>query len=121
MHKIVQFFGKTWALVCDGRCDKAWGLNRRPRINFDEKDPDDIAWLSDNELGEAPEDPGTYEGGHGKPSSTPLSDPNEMNKWCARECERSNLECLANVALEGETPRTFNTRVYNQPWKHRGP
>jgi len=103
--KTVLFGGRTAVLVCDGRCDKAWGINNRPRLYFQEnllvpralapgerpRDPDDTVYLSDASLGTAPADPGTYEGDHGKPSAAPLTDPARMNKWCARECERCAL------------------------------
>lgn len=105
LSKTVQFCGRTAVLICDGRCDKAWGINLRPRLYFQEsllvprtlasgerpRNPDDHVYVSDALLGTAPEDPGTYEGGHGKPSGVPLSDSSRMNKWCARECERSAL------------------------------
>lgn len=110
MHtKQITFFGQKVTMACDGLCRKAWGINQRPKVEFDENEPDDIAWLADNELGEAPSDPGTYEGGHGKPDG-----PHDMNKWCARECERSE------IFKEGETVtvRNFTQRRYNQPWKH---
>lgn len=72
-------------LACDGKCNKAWGICCRPQKQLSD-DPDDYESLSDDELGEAPVDPGTYEGGHGKPS-----DPSGINKWCHRQCERSHL------------------------------
>ena len=71
--KDIIYFGKSARVECDGNCKKAWGINSRP------DKPDD-------ELGAAPEDPGTYEGGHAKPKEG-----EEMNKWCIRECERSSL------------------------------
>ena len=91
----------------DGKCNKAWGVNQRPKIQLSDDD-DDIAWLADSELGEAPIDPGTYEGGEGKPL-TP-----KHNKWCFRECERSS-NCPVS-----EIPKlkSFEERRYNQPWKH---
>lgn len=79
-----QFAGFPVTIACDGRCSKAWGISARPRNQLSD-DVDDFEWLADDELGKAPEDPGTYEGGHAKPTS-----PDEChNKWCARECERS--------------------------------
>jgi hypothetical protein len=105
LSKIVLFCGRSAVLVCDGRCDKAWGINSRPRLYFQEsllvpralaagehpRDPDDSVYVADALLGIAPEDPGTYEGGYGKPSAVPLTDSLQMNKWCARECERCAL------------------------------
>jgi hypothetical protein len=37
-----------------------------------------------------------------------------MNKWCARECERSDIdETVDKIALPD-----FSKRLLNQPWKH---
>jgi hypothetical protein len=85
-------------LTCDGNCAKAWGINTRPRTQFSD-DPDDYEFHADGELGDAPTNPGTYEGGEGK---APLS----LNKWCARECERSTI---GNKRLPD-----FSRRVYNK-------
>lgn len=96
-----RYLGQPVTIACDGRCDKAWGVNGRPRkhlsgdpdepgIGIDEhcRRADDHVFLSDDALGEAPADPGTYEGGEGKP---PGARSGGHNKWCARECERSAL------------------------------
>lgn len=109
MHtKDVTMFGQPVTLACDGNCRKAWGINSRPSVRLG-ADEDDVAWLADDELGEAPADPGTYEGGHAKPAS-----PAGMNKWCARECERATVEDRGRpVKL-----RDFTRRLFNQPWKH---
>lgn len=100
--------------VCDHRCEKAWGVNgRRPSqnnaIRYD--DDDDVVYLADQEVGEAPNDPGTYEGGQAKPHK-PLS----HNKWCIRECER------CSIIEPGEIIRVWDMshRLYNQPSKHAG-
>lgn len=111
MHtKQIQWFGAQMLLACDGNCAKAWGINSRPSVKFDPKDSDDYAFLADDELGEAPADPGIYEFGQGKPDG-----PHAMNKWCSRECER------ASMLKEGQpvTVRDFSQRRYNQPWKHK--
>lgn len=110
--KSFLYFGQPIAAICDAQCHKAWGISQRPRINFDPNDPDDNALLADDELGDAPVDPGTYEGGYGKPQH-----PDErMNKWCVRECER----CTWIEAKETReiVLRDFSARRYNQPWKH---
>ena len=105
LSKTVLYCGRSAVLVCDGRCDKAWGINGRPRFYFQEslevarrlakgtepRDPDDYIFVPDDLLGTAPADPGTYEGDHAKPSVVPLTDSSRMNKWCARECERCAL------------------------------
>lgn len=99
----ILFCGQQCTLACDGKCNKAWGINNRPELirnvfgdyvemtpeeRFDEAicpNADDTVDLADGELGTAPADPGTYEGDEAKPTNA------IHNKWCARECERSVL------------------------------
>jgi len=81
----VTYFGQQVFLKCDGRCDKAWGATSRPTRWIDEE-TGDREFLTDDELGEAPLDPQTYEGDHAKPLN------GKHNKWCARECERCTKE-----------------------------
>lgn len=112
MYKPIIYFGKECTVVCDGRCDKAWGISGRPNIQLSD-DEDDIAYLSDDELETAPGPMQTdtlEEGGHAKPSAEPLTDPSLMNKWCARQCERSHI-------FDGRV-HDFSKRVYNMPWRH---
>ena len=107
METIIQYFDQPCKVVCDEKCNKAWGINNRPHQTLSE-DPDDIVWLSDSELGEAPTDPGTYEGGCAKPTN-PAQIP---NKWCVRECER----CAMSKPGEPDkalAPRDWTRRVYN--------
>ena len=85
--KSIIYAGHELVLICDGKCNKAWGHNSRPKRQLSD-DVDDYEYLSDDELGEAPDDPGTYEGGHGKPT---MSAHGYLNKWCCRECERSSM------------------------------
>lgn len=107
--KKITMYLKPVVLSCDGRCEKAWGVSNRPKVEFDPLDGDDVAWLADDELGDAPTDPGTYEGWDGKPNG-----PGSMNKWCARQCERSSIsESEEKISL-----RDFSKRLFNQPWKH---
>ncbi|SFF17177.1 hypothetical protein [Methylobacterium sp. yr596] len=110
----ITYFGQTAVVVCDAKCNKAWGRNRRPKVQFGD-DPDDYAFLADDELGEAPTDPGTYEGSHGKPT-TPAE---RLNKWCVRECERLGMSEPAEFN-EVTTARDFSRRSYNMPWLHKG-
>lgn len=79
-YKNVVYCGKKVLLFCDGICEKAWGRNSRPRKEDDSAVPDD-------ELGVAPLDPGTIECRDCKP----LPDEEKLNKWCMRECERSDF------------------------------
>ena len=107
---IVLYFGKHIQVACDRNCGKAWGINNRPRVHLSD-DPDDWAYLTDDELGEAPVDPGTYEGQHGKP----LSPDDFPNKWCVRECERSEK----GRPDDGIGLFDFSIRLYNMPWLHK--
>lgn len=93
--KRITFFGQAAVIACDGRCDKAWGINGRPKISLRHtmlpEDPDDYVYVGDHALGKAPppgETVGQSEGGDFKPSATSLADGEDMNRWCARECER---------------------------------
>ena len=89
IQRDIVYFGRSVVTACDARCDKAWGIADRPRVQLDPHDEDDYEYLSDGELGEAPDDPGTYEGGHGKPSCYDEPLEHRLNKWCVRACERS--------------------------------
>lgn len=113
MEKIITYLRQDLKVGCDQKCNKAWGINSRPKIEFDENDPDDYAYLSDNELGEAPEDPGTYECEHTKPTD----EKQIPNKWCVRECERCARSKSSELHLELDLP-DYSKRNYNQPWKH---
>lgn len=44
LQKRILFCGRQQILACDGRCDKAWGINGRPRHYFGDpdEDPDDF-------------------------------------------------------------------------------
>ena len=64
------FCGQRVVLSCDGDCDHAWGIN----------------WHGGKE-DTAPTDPGTYEGLYLE--AKPLD--KVHNRWCARECERSDI------------------------------
>lgn len=86
-EKSIIYFGKPARVACDEQCQKAWGINNRPKVQLSETDEDDYEFLADGELPDAPADPGTYEGGQGKPSSAKFF----PNKWCVRECERCEM------------------------------
>lgn len=102
----IKYFGYSVVVACDGNCEKAWGNNSRPQVQLSD-DPEDFAFLADDELGIAPADPGTYEGGDGKA-------PRSLNRWCVRECERADFApTLAQIKLPD-----FSKRVYNIPSKH---
>lgn len=104
---MVPYFGKPMRVACDGNCAKAWGINRRPKVQLS-ADEDDVAFLADHELPDAPADPGTYEGGFGKPADAS----HFPNKWCVRECER----CYRSKPGENDLPPVlpdFARRRYN--------
>ncbi len=110
--KAIRSFGVPCILACDGKCEKAWGINHRPRIFVDDpqmtlfpneisrypidvSDIDDHFYPPDDTLGIAPVDPGIYEDDQPKPRR-----PRErLNKWCARECERSVVEDDPDFAI----------------------
>ena len=84
MIQRICFAGQPAVVDCDRKCRKAWGMNNRPRTQLSD-DPDDYVFLADGELGKAPKDPGTCEGGEAKPGNKHTG---PLNKWCVRECER---------------------------------
>lgn len=106
--KTIQWMGRSMVLACDGKCSKAWGVSQRPNEQLG-ADDDDVAYLADGELGDAPTSPGTYEDGCTKPRG-----PDDMNKWCARECERSDMAST----VDSLSLHNWSQRFVNQPWKH---
>jgi hypothetical protein len=109
LEKEITYCGARAKIECDGLCGKAWGVVNRPRVQLSDNE-DDCAFLADSELGNAPEDPGTYEGGHAKPIGA--KDPGDINKWCVRQCERSELSERLNQPVQ---LKNWNRRVYNIP------
>jgi hypothetical protein len=107
MEKFITYFGQKAKIVCDEKCHKAWGSNTRPKIQLSD-DEDDYAYLADDELGVAPVDPKTYEGGEGKPAFKTLIG----NKWCVRECERCNMSRPGEYD-QPLKPHDFSKRFYN--------
>lgn len=109
IQREIVYFGQRRVAACDGKCSKAWGISDRPRVQLDPEDEDDYAFLADGELGKAPGDPGTYEGGDAKPRGSRHG----LNKWCVRACERSELYRPG----ESVVLRDFSRRRYNDPTK----
>ncbi len=108
---MITYFGQPARVNCDRNCGKAWGINNRQKVQLSE-DEDDYAYLSDDELGTAPIDPGTYEGGIAKP----LSPDKFPTKWCVRECER----CDMSSPGEWNQPlviKDFTVRRFNMHWR----
>lgn len=110
---IIKYFGEDAKVNCDGNCKKAFGYNNRPKIQLSDDD-DDVVYLADGEVGDAPGNPGTYECGIGKPLSS-----NEFpTKWCVRECER----CAVSDVGQSELPLPVNDwseRTYNIPQENK--
>lgn len=105
----IVFGDKPCSLACDAQCHKAWGLTR-PSEQLSE-DEDDYVMLADQELGEAPICNGEFEGGQSKPQRPE----DRLNKWCARQCERSVLVSTDKGLVELPD---WSKRRFNQPWKH---
>jgi hypothetical protein len=106
LAKSIQYCGQKAVFACDLVCSKAWGITSRPNLQLSE-DEDDVEWLSDSELGDAPVDPGTYEGGHAKPRNTDEA----PNKWCVRECERGSISLPGHDRV---VTTDFSRRVRNR-------
>jgi hypothetical protein len=88
--KLITAYGKQVILACDANCAKAFGISRRPKIEYE--DPDDYTFLADSEVPDAPA-PLCWEGPDGKPET-----PEErLNKWCFRQCERSVSGTLIQI------------------------
>ena len=107
MQKLITYCGRKMILVCDGKCDKAWGVSSRPKIQLDENNINDYCFLADSELETAPEDPLTYEGLNmeGKPNN----EEEKGNRWCCRECERSSInDLLGEIEVKDFSKRRYN-------------
>lgn len=107
MEKEIIYFEQKVKVICDEKCEKAWGISNRPRIQLD-KNNDDYVYLSDTELGIAPMNPGTYEGEDRKPTTKE----ERLNKWFCRKCERCNMSKL-NDFYKPIIHKDFSVRVYN--------
>ena len=121
----ITYFGQPAKIICDEKCDKAWGMNSRPCIylcpNSEEdvqipksevKDWDDYYYVPDNELDVAPDDTGTYEGFEAKPTAYGDDEDHKHNKWCCRECERCSMTKRGYPDILPEL-KDFSGRVYN--------
>jgi hypothetical protein len=104
MEQQITYFGQQVTVACDEKCNKAWGINKRPQNQLSD-DPDDYEYLSDDELGEAPVHPGTWEGSDKKP----VNKAGIPNRWCVRECER----CGKFEVGESITLKDFSQRIRN--------
>lgn len=109
----IKWMGRQCLAVCDHKCEKAWGEERRPirpsalgcepAPSFDFDDMDDYVMLPDHEVG----------------ISTVVmrelgEHPDRHTRWCVRECERSSvIEAGEEIAY-----RDFRYPFYNQPDRH---
>jgi len=106
----ITYMEQAAVVICDRQCNKAWGWSLRPHHHLDEDEMDDILWLADDELGEAPRSPGSYEGGQTKPRN-----PDQFpNKWCVRQCER----CVMKRPGEPIELNDWSKGMYNMPSRH---
>lgn len=108
--KHLIFFGQSATHACDGKCHKAWGINSRPSVQLSD-DVDDYAYLADAELGDAPETSGIREGGDDKPVSA--KGPDDINRWCVRECERAWMSEPGRPDAPPDLP-DYSARHYNK-------
>ena len=128
MEKEITYYGAPAKVGCDEKCNKAWGINNRPRVYLDISETqifglegtsiypdteddiniDNYAYCADGELPDAPIDPETYENDDAKPTCK-----SEMgNRWCVRECER----CQMSEYGKHNEPlklKDFSQRFYN--------
>lgn len=101
------YSGDNEIIACDSKCNKAWGINNRPRVQLDPINEDDYYFIPDTELGEAPEDPGIYEGFEMCAKPKRLED--RLNKWCYRECERKKCFKIGEpIILDDWSKRQYN-------------
>lgn len=107
METTITYFGQPAKVACDEKCEKAWGINNRPKECLSE-DEDNYSFLSDDELGIAPVNPGTYEDGQGKP----VNKNGIPNKWCVRECERCWMSDYGKPNQRPSLP-DFSKRINN--------
>ena len=107
MEKIITYFGQLAKVACDENCNKAWGIFKRPKNQLSDN-PDDYEFLADQELGEAPVNPSTYEGGWAKP----LNKVGIPNKWCVRQCERCVMSGYGKPDQQLQLP-DFSKRIKN--------
>lgn len=105
LKKEILFFGCKGFICCDGKCEKAWGNNSRPCVI----EGKNVYFLPDTSLGLAPDDSGTYEGCDGKPHN--IKSDLGMNRWCARECERSVFIPIGESITESKLP-LFDEKVF---------
>lgn len=123
LEKKIVYCGQDAVVGCDAACNKAWGIVCRPCVYLDAQgkvvyvmldvrqrrlqgiDYDNYAYIPDHLLGEAPADPGTYEGADGK-------SPKSLNKWCVRQCERCDI---SSPGTKEVNVSDFSDYVFNMP------
>ncbi|MBP1309209.1 hypothetical protein JOD82_002229 [Paenibacillus sp. 1182] len=108
--KEVTAFGMKVMIGCDAKCDRAFGINGRPKEQLSD-DPDDYAFLSDDKAGVAPESGKTKivsEGGDMKP----VKPEERLNRWCCRECERCEMGAIGEeIWLKDWSKPVYNMMI----------
>lgn len=112
--KPVLYVGAPVLIACDGRCSHAWG-RRRPRTELDPDEPDDYVAASDDDAGPCPLTGMELDadGGDTKPDS-----PADMNRWCARSCERSVLVNTSMGVVTSIDLPDWSRQRFNMPSRH---
>jgi hypothetical protein len=113
----ITYFGQKAIVACDGKCDKAFGMNQR-LTSPNSLDEDDFEWLGDDELGDAPTESPITEGFEHQNKPSNLTEAH--NKWCVRECERSVLVEPGEVIVLPDFSRrqqniSTNTLEFTEP------
>ena len=110
MEKEITYYGAPAKVGCDEKCNKAWGINNRPRVYLDISETQ-IFGLEGTSIYPDIEDDinvDNYENDDAKPTCK-----SEMgNRWCVRECER----CQMSEYGKHNEPlkiKDFNQRFYN--------
>jgi len=99
--------GFRCTVICDAKCHKAWGIRNRPHVQLSDN-PKDIAWLADDELGDAPANISHHV------LHKPQSPHERLNLWCIDHCERRTLvlDVILNSGVDFEL-RDWTRRNYN--------
>lgn len=95
-------------IICDGKCQKAWGIDQRPKRKLSLEE-DDWVYIRDSLLGEA-EGGSDTEGGDGHPLRYNCPVVSRHNRWCARACERSVVIFPTDMNKFFEIPNMENPK-----------
>ena len=115
IQRSMMFLGEIHIVACDGRCDKAWGVDDRPTNRLG-SDHNDFEWLADGELGQAPIDPGSLSSDNGVRKPLLVRGPDDVNEWCVDRCERM-AKCRAVTSERAPDPPDLSRRRPNFEWR----